>query len=365
VVKTYISFEKRYAGSEFLNISFVANNSCQYLSSPYEWRGKLFFKSINKNNKHLAKIYGYEDFLKDEKVICDILDSSQLFVLEASLRPDFINIINFLKSKNKKVVVDIPLGTDILDPASIQSDEQKSRSSRLFSIQQVFNTHNIDDLTSFRWGLNLADHILVTSEFQYEKWQCCTPMILVPEFFDCSELEMISIPEAENTIVGVFLTGTEKDQYLLEVLDFVHNKFNNIKFNFFHFPHLLKMSNNFHNTSKFQLNTNDYRRLLASDVGIFWDTLSVRGIFIRNILEYLFKKKPIIINNAKGYHDLAKYGLIVEENHSWKSDLVNLIHNNKEHLPTSENGYLYSIGRSVDDNIDHVIRQFSEIMKVS
>lgn len=365
MAKTYFPIENKYDGSEFLNISFVANDSSLLFSSPIEWRGKLLFKAIKKNRINTSHLFCYDDFSKGDNVLCEILNSSQLFILEASLRNDFIEIINFLKSKNKKVVVDIPYITDILELTNIQSNEQKPLSSRLFSSQQVYNSQCIDEKTSFRWALNLADNILVTSDKQYEKWQCCTPIKIFPELFDASALETISSQEHEITNLGIFLIGNEIENIFFEFLEFIDQKFKNVVLNFINIP---QFGNSFEISQKidktYQTIT-DLNQIQSMDVGVFWDTQLVRGIFTRNILEFLYKKKPIIINNTKGYLDLAKYGLIIEENQNWKSDFADQILNYNEHSSALENGYLYSISRSVDDNINPILRHFSEIMKVS
>ncbi len=348
-----------------MNISFIAENACHLSTSPIEWRGKLIFKAIEKNELHKATIISYEDFFKGGKNYLDTLVAKQLFILEASLRTEFIDIINLLKAKGKKVLIDIPVATDILELSNNQQVEPKLSPSLFISNHNLNNAQKLDEQTAFRWGLNLADGILVSSDFQLEKWKCCPPIKLIPEYIVQSPLENLIQQESEWINIGLFYCGNETDNHLLEIWDNIQKKFKNAKINIIQIPQLEKISEKIvQQLNNPQIFTN-YEQIFSMDIGIFWDVLPVRGIFTRNVMEFLYKQKPIIINSAKGYHDTAKYGLIIEGCRDWQSDVFDIIHNFKNKSSITEKGYLYTISRSMDANINSVIHHFADILKTS
>ena len=99
------------------------------------------------------------------------------------------------------------------------------------------------------------------------------------------------------------------------------------------------------------------------DIGIFWDTDQIRGEYYRNVLELMASKIPWSINAIKGYQDLSKYGLIIQNNNNWPEELLRQIGDTMAGESTIQDGYVYALGHNVEDHIHEVLSIFAEIIK--
>lgn len=348
-----------------MNIVFVHTNATFSKNNNSAWRGILLFNTLRKMGLHNVELINSTDFTNRTKEANLVCNNSNLIVIEGSPEIDLLTTINHWKSRGKKVIVDIPL----LSESQCQYLYPKSES--LFSISQIYSDYHssenngLDQSEKFRWGLHLADCILVSSLVQQELWAVTAPVRVIPEFVDFDSLRDKVRINDDTFIVAVASNSSESDDFLESVINRINTNYPKTKW--------LNMSSSKSNLnlinelspsdlpSGFSKNWPNYLPIV--DLGLFWDTQLLRGAYYRNILELMSLHIPWVINDARGYQDLSKYGLIIHNHMNWHEVLDNEIQKSVLHLSTSDEGYLYSLSQNNDDHLNEVITAFSEILK--
>ena len=348
-----------------MNIVFVNTNATYSKFNNSVWRGFLLFNTLRKMGLHNVDLINSVDFTnrtKDAKQVCD---NSNLIVIEGSPEIDLLNNINHWKSRGKKVIVDIPLLSES------QCQYLYPKSEGLFSISQIYSDYHSnegkgpDQSENFRWGLHLADCILVSSLVQQELWSVTAPVKVIPEYIEYDSLRDIVRIKDESLIIAIAINNHEQDDFLESVLARISEKYPKTKW-------LNISSSNIKPKLKNEVTASDFPSGIARswpgflpivDLGFFWDSQILRGTFYRNILELMSLHIPWILNDSRGYQDLSKYGLIIHNHLNWYDILDNEIKKSMLHITESDEGYLYSISQNNDDHINEILTVFTEIIK--
>jgi len=349
-----------------VNIVFVYHDAPSPLAYSTAWRGEMLFKAIQKTGLHNVELISSTDFSSNSPKTINICQNSQLIVIEGSPEIDLLNMINFWKSRDKKVVVDIPISLErICNNIGLQAEGT-------FSIAQMYSTYqNKDNLKvekseRFRWGLHLADCILISSLQQQAKWQITAPVKVISDFIDLDIMRDCAKYKHDSFIIGLFINEQKFDPFLQLLIDLIIEKFPNVKW--LPICEKFQLSNLKIDSIISDLPVGLSKQWPASisliDLGIFWDYQSIRGKYYRNILELMALKIPWVLNEQKGYQDLTKYGLIIENRNNWQSTILEIIQNIIDDKSNTEDGFLYSIGHNIEDHIHEILNAFSEIIKI-
>jgi hypothetical protein len=350
-----------------VNIVFVEHDTAIPIKHFSTWRGKMFYEAIKRTGLHNTTIIKSSEFSQNSQLSTVACLSSQLIVIEGSLDIDLLIIVNYWKSRGKKVVVDIPIPLEQLINANGQHTQNSFSISQMYSSYQnkVFNS--VDKLDRFRWGLHLADCILVSSVQQLDLWRVTAPVRLIPEFVDIDSIrDTIKIDHGSFTI-GVLTNALGKDELLESVISTINNNYPNVT--------LLPVAgqNVVKTIEKNAINYNlpagistQWRDIITIlDYGIVWDVHDLRGEYFKNLLDMMILKIPWAVNEIKGYQDLAKYGLIIQNKKSWQPSLIESIQKSIQHVTDGEGGYLYAIGHNIEDRVHEILMTFNEIIKIS
>jgi hypothetical protein len=348
-----------------VNIVFVRTNATFSKINNSAWRGIMIFNTLRKMGLHNVELINSLDFSNKTREANSVCNNSNLIVIEGSPEIDLLNTINHWKSRGKKVIVDIPLLSES------QCEYLYPKSEGLFSISQIYSDYHSneskgpDQSEKFRWGLHLADCILVSSLVQQELWSVTAPVRVIPEFIDFDALRDKVRIKDETFVVAVSLNRSESDEFLESVIDRINNKYPRTKWLNLCLPNNSINLKNEISRSDFPDGISDIWPdfLPLVDLGLFWDTQLLRGAFYRNILELMGLHIPWVLNDARGYQDLSKYGLIVHNHMNWYEVLDTIIQKSIMHITDTDEGYLYAISQNNEDHIQEVITAFSEILK--
>lgn len=325
----------------------------------------MIFTTLKKMGLHNVELVDSVDFSKRTVEINLVCNKSNLIFIEGSPEIDLLNTINHWKSRGKKVIVDIPLLSES------QCQYLYPKSEGLFSISQIFSDYHSnerkgpDQSEKFRWGLHLADCIFVSSLVQQEQWSVTAPVRVIPEFIDLDGIRDKVRIKDDAFVVAVASNTNEPDDFLESVIDKVNEKYPKTKWLNLSLPKVKLNFNNEFSKSEFPSGISPLwpEFLPIVDLGFFWDTQLLRGVYYRNILELMGLHIPWILNDSRGYQDLSKYGLIIHNHMNWYEVLDDKIQKSVTQSTNSDDGYLYAISQNIDDHIQEVLTAFSEILK--
>ena len=348
-----------------MNIVFVHDETTNHQAGFSAWRGEMYFKTIKKIGLHTVDFINFNKFLLNEKPVKEICSHSQLIMIEGSPSINLLDTVNYWKSKGKKVVVDIPISAERLC-SSVKSKTENSFSiAHMYTSFQVQGSEKIDPSDTFLWGLHLADCILVSSIYQQDSWQSSAPIRIVPELIDLGVLRDTIRNKTKSFVIGIMSNGAKTDSLLNSVIKTVNENYSKIKWMPLNSnPYVNEMvvdNNEVALPSGFSYQWPGPISMI--DIGIFWDTDQIRGEYYRNVLELMASKIPWSINAIKGYQDLSKYGLIIQNNNNWPEELLRQIGDTMAGESTIQDGYVYALGHNVEDHIHEVLSIFAEIIK--
>lgn len=349
-----------------MNIAFIYHDATKQTVNPCAWRGELLYKSIKKTGLHNVELINSDVFSFNLKKAGDICQSSQIVVIQGSPEIDLLTIINYLKSRGKKVVVDIPMSSERVCRTVSLPTETAFSISQMYSTYQNKDMVKVDQSERFRWGLHLADSILVSSDQQQTYWQASAPVRVIPEYMDFTSIRDIVKIHHEPMVFGILSNLSALDSTQESIIKFVNQKYSDAKW-------LVLGENQFIEELPLEafltnlpsgVSSNWPALLSIIDVVFVLDNQPVKGEFYRNLLELMAIKIPWVLNDQKGYLDFSKYGLIIKNNKNWQSTLNEIVKQLLIGNTLSEESYLHSIGQNIDDHIYEIISIFSDIIKI-
>jgi len=340
-----------------VNIVFVKYDIDPTFPTPYSWRGEMLFKALRKNSRNSVKLISFTHFSENSTLAQTSCSDAQILVIQAYPSIDLLNVVSYWKSRGKKIVVDIPLDIELLYYANEDYGCQPKSLSRMYTNIQSNHNKTLNQIEKFRWGLHLADLILVTSFNQIEKWQSAAPVQVFPEYIDLDSLNNATREQSNDFHVAFFFgcqTNNLKSNALVQTIKES-------------FPesiiHFINFENENSQTKNFQSLCTRIESPIKYKLAAFVDEFSIRGIFYRNILEFLSLRIPFLLNEDKGYQDLAKYGLIIESKGKYINQIINTFSQIKNDATLNDEGYLFAIGQNIDDHINNLLINFSELIK--
>ena len=348
-----------------MNIVFVYHYAISKNIDFQPWRGIMYHDAIKKTGLHQVDLIQSQDLCKNTQQTNYLCSQSQIIIIEGSPDIDLLSVVNYWKSKGKKVLIDIPLTSERI------CSECQLPAESTFSITQMYNKYQNKDneivgqSERFRWGLHLADRILVSSNMQQSNWQLSAPVKVIPEFIDIGNLLENKHYLHNPLVIGIFSSQEVIDPTLDSVKNIISSNFSSSKLLLFQEMEFSSSKNPgiFFDPSLQSNSTNWVGLLSTIDLCVFWDLQPERGKYYRNILETMSMKIPWILNEQKGYQDLSKYGLIIKNHRNWQASIIDKIEHINEQNSILEEGYLHSLGLNIDDHIYEILAFFSEILK--
>jgi hypothetical protein len=349
-----------------VNIVFVYNDDVISPANSSAWRGEMFYKAIKKTGLHSVELIKSSDFLKNSTKSNVVCTTSQLIVIEGSPDLDLLTIVNYWKSRGKKVAVDITISSERFCNDSSPAPESAFSIAHMYSNYQNRDFANIDQADRFRWGLHLADCILVSSLQQQLHWQVTAPVKLIREYIDLDIIRDTVKFKHDLLVIGIISNLQTIDPLLQSVLNAIGLQYPQVKWLpiIINQKHLNVKSESIISNLPSGLTSQWPNPTSLMDLGIFWDVQSVRGEFNQNILEFMALRIPWALNDQKGYHEFTNYGLMIQSKKNWQSSLIEMVQKIIINASDTEKGYLYAIGHNIEDHVHEILTTFAEIIKI-
>lgn len=349
-----------------MNIVFVSVEKIESENNNFQWRGFMYTNLINKVGLHSAVIIKSHEFTNLTPYSLEVCNRANLIIIEGSPDVDLLTTIHHWKSRGKKVVVDIPMSAE---EKCRKTELTTSNGFRLVtSVLSNFgngNDTNPNLAENFRWGLHLADYIFVSSTYQQDYWLATAPVKVIPEFFEYDSLNELSRQPMDPLIVYLSSNSTEHEPKLNLIINLINENYTNARFLTFDKVNSITGISPLLTSSNLPLeNLMNWKSLLSIiNFGIFWDTYLLRGIYYRNILEFMGARIPWLLNDKKGYQGISKYGLIMDSTNNWQTHLLDLLKRSNQKIKETEDGYIFAIGHNIDDHIHEILSIFSDIIR--
>ncbi len=348
-----------------MNIVFVNLDEKSSPGFTPVWRGISIYNALKRTGLHNVSLLSSCDFESNNEISKNVCHCAQLILIEGSPAIDLLTTINYWKSHDKKVVVDIPLCIENNSALLQQSLEKSSSISQIYTNFHNKNISKTNQFERFRWGIHLADCILVSTPQQKIKWQVTAPVTVFPEFIDLDQIRDLAKYKHDSFVIGLFRDQPVDDQLLNNVICFIQREFPRVKWLALDSQNLPTICLSSNRLSKMPqgLSSNWPAPLSLTNLVIFWENQEKKGAFSRYILESMATRIPWILNNQKGYRDIKKYGLIIDEHLHWETVLKDYISSIHDANLDIEDGYVYSISQNLDDHIYEIMSVFSKLIK--
>lgn len=348
-----------------MNIVFVENSATSSFVHYSLWRGKMIYSAIKRTGLHNVSLIKSNDLDQNSQKALAACEASQIIVIEGSLQIDLLQVINHWKSKGKKVIVDVPIKLEHFFFQNDRTSEKTFSLTQMFSSIQKKDTSKVDTLDQFRWGLHLADYIMIASSQMQSHWQSSAPIKFFPEFVDIELLRDISKFPHDELIIGLFTNQSLNDDSLNKMLEPLCKIGSNVRWIPFTNTRCPLPSVVSSNLAKYPkgMSYSWPQPISLLDLCIVWDSQPVRGEFRTVIMDLLASRIPWAINDSKGYHEFSKYGLIIPEYEFWFSLMSERDHTALSHISNVEEGYLFAISHNIEDHTHEILAFFSEVLK--
>lgn len=351
-----------------MNIAFIYDDNSQTLSSYPRWRGWMFYNAIKKTSLHIVDILSSTNFSLNNHYALEACSDKQIIVIEGSFQIELLDTINFWKSRGKVVVVDIPLEANSRCRNSLPQTGDSYPLGGFYSIHSRAEFEVMDNTQKFRWGLHLADAILVSSPDQKEQWQSTAPVKIIPEYINLDLLrDLVKINHKEIVIGFLGEINNPQNDELLSIVSRICELYPNVQW----LP-LTEEQNKFSSllpkSSKAELpvgTTNKWPHpLMLVDIGLIWSSQTLPGEKYRNILEFMALKIPWISNDIRGYQGINRYGLMAQTYNDWEKSITDLIvHLDDYNQECEKEPFLYAMSQNIDDHIHEILIILSEFWK--
>ena len=350
-----------------MNIVFVYSDIELPQVNSVGWRGKMISNAIQRTGLHHVSLVKYSDIHTNNKNAISCCMSSQLIVLEGSIHFDMLNIVNYWKSRGKKVAGDIPASLESSCSECFPSVENPFSIAHIYSNIHYQNSSQVDQTERFRWGLHLADCILVSSLHSQSHWQSTAPIKQIRDFFHLESIQDIVKIQHDEFVIGLFYNSSPIHEDLQSLLQTISDEFPKVKWFPIGQPQLLFgiHPDSILNKMPLGLSSPWPKPLSIIDLAILWDTQKNRGEYSTTLLEIMATKIPWALNDGKGYKEFEKYGLIINNCSNWQQKLRNKLNQTISNKTDEESGYLFSIGNNIEDHIHEIISTYSDILKDS
>ena len=340
-----------------MNIVFIKYDIDLFSPTPCFWRGEMLFRALKKNSRNIVDLVSFTHFSENSTSVQKICSEAQILVFQAYPGIDLLNVTSYWKSRGKKIVVDIPLDIELLYFDNEDYGSQPKTLSSMYTNIQSNSNKTLNQIEKFRWGLHLADTILVSSFNQIEKWQSAAPVQVFPEYIDLDSLNNVTREQSNEFHIAIVSGCQPSNPISTDLIRIIEDSFPEVTIHIVNIENEQTQNNNFQSISAWRELPINYK------LAIFVDEFPIRGIFYRNILEFLSLRIPFLLNADKGYKDLAKYGLIIENKENFRNQIINIFSQIKNDSTQNDEGYLFAIGQNIDDHINDILIYFSELIK--
>ncbi|MCE1252370.1 MAG: hypothetical protein LWX83_02350 [Anaerolineae bacterium] len=330
-----------------------------------EWRCHIPVRAINRNGRHNATLLPLTDFVKRTNETEEICERSDMLVVYRNLWGKTLSEIQHWMAHGKVVVADFDEPYPLIPPSSAEH-------AFWFEGEAPEKVTPVP-LVQFKWGLQMSHNITVSTKRLADDWKAFNQVEVIPSFIDLEKYQELEPAPHEGIIFG---WSGKSDQFrtLLEsgvvealkqiclirpwVRLLICSDFE-FKSNLLDFPpdQLL--------FQRYSGGKNWPKPLTYFDVGLAplcsdYD----QRLGGEKLLEYMIMKIPWVASQSAAFHELRNCGWMVENSvGAWQRVLLDMVDHYQDYkLEASQVPYLFGLGQSIDENIQHVMGIYAKII---
>lgn len=344
-------------------------------SSQVQLRCRNFADAINRIGWHSANLLDLDAFAQNTAHAQKVCAGSDLLILHRYLCGSAIRSIEYWKARDKKVIVDVDCALDHLTPDIASHSFWFEGGPLCKGVSDIAVRENKSEpvpLEQFKWGLGLVDAAIVSSTRLAMDWSPFTTVYEIPDYLNIDQYP--ACKQIHETEIWLGLAGNTRISTIISsglsaALECVCQKHPQVK---------LAMSGvgndlgNVLNIPAAQLVTYPRGRfeewsnlLLKLDIGLLpihgeYDLRSGR----MDLLEFMISKTSWIASNQPSFREFSRYGrLVPNSSKSWEGAILKAI-DNIDILRKRAAGepFLFALSQDVNENIDKVLRLFTDIL---
>ncbi len=328
----------------------------------------MLHDAIKRTGLHQVELLSHIEFSANTKKSQETCNTKQLIVIEGSIEIDLLYTVNYWKSRGKTVVVDIPLTSEFKLNNHLSTNDPSFSLSNLYANISNNTITSVTPWDKFKWGVHLANAILVSSPNQVDHWQSTAPVKVVQEYIDLDTLRNLSKTKNSELVIGLFTNCAMINS------DFsrVHKDLVSIDRHFHWLPFNVndKISVDAIQGYQFSLPEGFPKKwpnpLSLVDVAVFWNFEAPYPGFYRNVLELMALRTPWFSCTTKSSHEILKHGIITSTSYDLSLHLQQAVSKGIIHSNDSlEAAYFVALGYNIDDHIHNILSIFNEIQKSS
>ena len=337
-----------------------------------EWRCQVPARAINRNGRHSASLIPFEPFIGRDPDADRICERSDILVIYRNLWGKCLPVMQHWMARGKVVVADFDEAYQLIPPSN-----QEYAAWYEGSVSETVKGKNpLTPITQFKWGVQMANAVTLPSKRLADDWKAYNRVEVIPGFLDLERYQEID----EKPHDGIIFGWSGKSSQFRTLLE--SGMVEALRQVFLIRPQArLLICSDF----KFKLDLLD----ISTDQILFQSSLGGRnwpsplGYFdvglaplcsdfdqrsgTERVLEYMALKIPWVGSQSAAYHELRNCGWMVENSvGAWQRTLLDLVDHYQDYkLEASQVPYLFSLGQSIDENIQQVIGIYATIIESS
>jgi hypothetical protein len=349
------------------------------------WRAFVPGKALGRVG-HTVAIIPIQLFQENKDEAMQACANSDFIIIERNLIGDVLTAMAFWKVRGKVIITNWDDAYDYIEPTNASypywkngiikyqevSGSTETSASKIENKETKIFPHPLDQ---FKWGLKLSHAGITPSKQMAKDYRTYTPTYYFPNYFEIENY--INVPKEKRDYITIGWGGSIshfqsfQNSGILEALKNICKIRPNVKI------HIVG-EQNVYNSIPVPLEQKlfspympyeQWGKFVAQNFDIGIAPLAGKYDNYRSWIkpmEYMMTKTPFVASDGMAYHELLKYGHLLQVNASkpWERALLNIIDNyDKEKEFVSGLPYEFALTKDVNKNIDEMMKIFVEIAK--
>jgi hypothetical protein len=334
-----------------------------------QWRGNSIIDAINRTRRHKAVFLPDKEFTHSTYFARRICDQADILILHQDLWGDKLELIQHWKARGKTVIADLHLAVDSMG---------KDHPEYTFWTQPILREgkngqFNSIPLTEYKWGLQLIDGATTSSSKIINECQSYTQVFHLPDFIDLEKYCHVFPENHTGITLGWKVNEIRQFQHLafFEAIIEIINERDNIH---------LKVFSDELEISSFPESAQGAIEIIPQghgknwpmpmgmvDIGLIYTDFNLPHTSEIDILEWAAMKIPWVACKDHVFSPLRQFGCITDNSkESWKQKIIHIVDKLENYKARAKKEpYLYVIGQSLDENVQHLIGTYAKIINQS
>jgi len=338
-------------------------------------RCRNFADAINRIGWHSANLLDLASFIQNTPEAQKICAASDLLVIHRYLYGPVLQVLEYWKARDKKVIVDFDQAINYLTPDMAGHSYwlgAESLANCRSASKLVGNDIRPTPLEEFKWGVGFIDAAIVSSTRLMVDWAQFAHVHEIPDYLNTDQYPGFKQMHEDEIWIGLSNSSriaSIKDSGLLSALENVCRKRHYIKLVLCDMGDQEDRLIDIHPSQLVNYLPNSFEEwagmLLKLDLGL----LPICGDYdLRlgriNLLEFMISKIPWLASNQLSFPELLRYGrLIQNSSDAWEVALLKAVDNIKVlQKKAAGEPFLFALGQDVNENIDKVLKLFTYIL---